>query len=38
MNIGMSEEEIEKIYAPRKQEQENNVFNSSILMQKSVQD
>ena len=30
MNIGMSEQEIRKLYAPRKQEQENNVFNSSI--------
>ena len=29
-NIGMTEEEIEKIYAPKIQEQENNVFNASI--------
>ena len=29
-NIGMTEDEIEKMYAPRLQEQENNVFNASI--------
>jgi len=29
-NIGMTEEEIEKLYAPRLQEQKNNVFNASI--------
>jgi hypothetical protein len=30
MNIGMTEAEIKKLYAPRKQEQENNLFNASI--------
>ncbi len=30
MNIGMNAEEIEKMYAPRLQEQENNLFNASI--------
>ena len=29
-NIGMTEEEIEKFYAPKIQEQENNLFNASI--------
>ena len=29
-NIGMTEDEIEKMYAPRLQEQENNLFNASI--------
>jgi len=29
-NIGMTEEEIEKLYAPQLQEQENNLFNASI--------
>jgi hypothetical protein len=30
MNIGMNAEEIEKMYAPRIQKQENNLFNASI--------